>query len=191
MVVMITRARVSGCFGSLTVAGVVLLGAAITAGLLAGGVIGLAGALLDPVTRLLLAGLAAVTVLLGAARRRLPWQLDRETDRRWLAHEDWRTAAYNGFALGLGFTTRIGYWLFYLLPLAAFAIGDPRLSALGWAAYAASRVGGSLLVWRAGLQIAGRGLITPLRAVTDAAAFVALGGLLIITLVIPLRDQLP
>jgi hypothetical protein len=188
--VMITRARVSGCFGSLTVAAVVLLGAAVAAGVLAGGVAGLAGALFDPVTRLVLAGLAAVTVLIGATVRRLPWQLDRETNRRWLQYEDWRTAAYNGFALGLGFTTRIGYWLFYLVPLAAFAVGDPRLSALGWAVYAASRVGGSLLLWRAGLQVAGRNLIPPLRTATDAAAFVALGCLLIITLVTPLRDQL-
>jgi hypothetical protein len=176
--VMVTRARVSGCFESSVVAGAVLLGSAVAASLVVGGALGLAGAVLDPVTRWAFAGLAALSVLCGAWSRAFPWQLNRETDRRWLEYENWRTAAFNGFALGLGFTTRIGFWLFYLVPLSAFLVASPAVSALGYAAFAVSRIGGSLLLWIVGAQVAGRGWLPRLQAITDAATFVALGYLI-------------
>ncbi|MEV4617407.1 hypothetical protein AB0J74_01665 [Asanoa sp. NPDC049573] len=177
---MITRARVSGCFDSSFVAGLVLLAFALAGALLSGALLGLAGAAFDPVTRAVLTGLAALAVLLGALTRPVPWQLDRETDRRWLDYHDWRTAALNGFALGLGFTTRIGYWLFYFVLLAAFAIADPVLAAAGTAAYALSRVGGSLLLAATGIEVAGRGWIPRLRTATDAVLFAALGHLAVV-----------
>jgi hypothetical protein len=178
VIVMITRARVSGCFDSSAVAGAVLLGSAVIAGLLTGGVLGLAGAALDPVTRWVLAGLAAVAVLCGASAQVFPWQLNRETHRRWLEYEDWRTAATNGFALGLGFTTRIGFWLFYLVLLSAFVVADPMVSAVGYAVFAVSRVGGSILLWIVGFQVAGRGWLPRLQALADAVTFVVLGYLI-------------
>jgi hypothetical protein len=187
---MITRARVSGCFDSSAMASIVLLGSAVVGGLLTGSALGLLGAAFGPATRLALVGLAAVALLGGALSQVPPWQLNRETNRRWLEYENWRTAALNGFALGLGFTTRLGFWLFYVVLLSAFAVADPVVSALGYAAFAVSRVGGSLLLWIIGAHVAGRGWLPRLQAITDAATFVALG-YLITTLVASVQDHLP
>jgi hypothetical protein len=165
VIIMITRARVSGCFGSSAVAGALLVSSALGSAALTGAVLGLLGAVLEPATRALLAVAAAGAVAVGVILRPVPWQLDRETDTAWLTYEDWRTAAYNGFALGLGFTTRIGFWLFYLVPLTAFVVADPAVAALGYAAFAVSRIGRA-------------------RAIADPLAVAALGALLLI--VIPL-----
>lgn len=175
MIIMITRARVSGCFGSPVVAGVVLVLSAIAGAALTGALIGLLGAALRPETRALLAVAATSAVLVGAVIRAVPWQLDRETDTRWLGYQDWRTAAYNGLALGLGFTTRIGFWLFYLVPLTAFVVADPVLGALGYAAFAVSRVGLSALFAATDVWISGG--ITRARLIADPVAVVALGAL--------------
>jgi hypothetical protein len=178
VIVMVTRARVSGRFGSPAAAGLLLLASAIAAALLAGGMIGLLGAVIDPATRAMSAAPAAAALLFSAATRRYPWQLNRETHRRWLDYGDWRTAALNGLALGLGFTTRIGFWLFYTALLSAYVVADPLYAALGYAVYAASRVGGSLLLWIAGLRVAGRGWLPRLQTMTDAITFTALGYLM-------------
>ncbi|WP_214316805.1 hypothetical protein [Nonomuraea sediminis] len=172
---MITRARVSGCFRSPVVAGAILLLSALGGAALTGAALGLLGAVLEPGTRALLALAAAAAMTAGVILRAVPWQLDRETDTRWLAYQDWRTAAYNGLALGLGFTTRIGFWLFYLVPLAAFAGADPLLGALGYAAFALSRVGVSALL--AAADVALQGGIDRARAATDVLAALALGAL--------------
>ncbi|MEV4088231.1 hypothetical protein AB0J43_49030, partial [Nonomuraea fuscirosea] len=60
MIIMITRARVSGCFGSSVVAGAVLVLSAMTGAALSGAFAGLLGAAVEPSLRALLA-LAAVT----------------------------------------------------------------------------------------------------------------------------------
>lgn len=175
MIIMITRARVSGCFGSPVVAGAVLVLSAVASAALAGALAGLAGAVLDPPLRALLALAAVTTVLVGAAFRPVPWQLDRETDTRWLDHHDWRTAAYNGIALGLGFTTRIGFWLWYVVPLSAFVVADPMLAAAGYGVFALARVGLSVLLTSADVYIGGG--IARARLVADPLAFAALGAL--------------
>jgi hypothetical protein len=178
VIVMVTRARVPGRFGSRATAGLLLLTSAVAAALLAGNMIGLLGAAIDPMTRAMSAALAAAALLWSAATRRHPWQLNRETNQRWLTYGDWRTAALNGLALGLGFTTRIGFWLFYVVLLSAFVVADPLYAALGYAAYAASRVGGSLMLWITGLRVAGRGWLPRLRTMTDVITFAALGYLM-------------
>lgn len=175
MIIMITRARVSGCFGSSLVAGAVLVSSAIGSAVLAGAAFGLLGAALEPASRALLAGAAVAVIAVGAILRPVPWQLDRETDTAWLTYQDWRTAAYNGFALGLGFTTRIGFWLFYLVPLTAFVVADPLLAALGYAAFALSRVGMSALL--AALDVWIPGGIERARFIADPLAVIALGAL--------------
>ncbi|WP_214416057.1 hypothetical protein [Sphaerisporangium fuscum] len=172
---MITRARVSGCFGSSAVAAAVLLFSAAGAAALTGAVLGLLGSALEPGMRALLALAAVSAVAVGAAVRPVPWQLDRETDTRWLGYNDWRTAAYNGFALGLGFTTRIGFWLFYLVPLTAFAVADPLLGALGYVVFAVSRVGLSALLTSMDVYVTGG--ITRARMFADPLAVAALGAL--------------
>lgn len=176
MIMMITRARVSGCFGSSVVAGAVLLLSALTGAALTGAVLGLLGAALEPALRALLAVVAALTVAVGVVVRPVPWQLDRETNTAWLLYQDWRTAAYNGFALGLGFTTRIGFWLFYLVPLSAFVMGNPLHGAIGYAVFAMSRVGISALFAATNIWISGG--ITRARAVADPVAVIVLGALI-------------
>jgi hypothetical protein len=182
VIIMITRARVSGCFGSTAVAGAVLVSSAIGSAALTGAVLGLFGAAIEPASRALLAVATVAAVAVGGVLRPVPWQLDRETDTGWLTYQDWRTAAYNGFALGLGFTTRIGFWLFYFVPLAAFVVADPLVAALGYAAFAVSRVGMSTLL--AALDVWIGGGIERARAIADPLAAAALGALLII--VVPL-----
>jgi hypothetical protein len=172
VIIMITRARVSGCFGSSVVAGAVLVLSAMTGAALSGAFAGLLGAAVEPSLRALLA-LAAVTVsVAGAAFKAVPWQLDRETDTRWLGYNDWRTAAYNGFALGLGFTTRIGFWLWYVVPLAAFVTADPLLGAAGYVVFALTRVGLSALLTSMDVYISGG--IARARMITDPLAVAAL-----------------
>lgn len=175
MIIMITRARVSGCLGSSVVAGAVLVLSAMGAAALTGAFTGLLGAALEPPTRALLAMAAVSAVIVGAAFRPVPWQLDRETDTRWLRYNDWRTAAYNGFALGLGFTTRIGFWLWYVVPLAAFVAADPMLGAAGHTVFALTRVGLSALLTSADVYVTGG--IARARMVTDPLALAALGAL--------------
>jgi hypothetical protein len=175
VIIMITRARVSGCFGSSVVAGAVLILSAAAGAALTGAFTGLLGAAVEPSLRVLLAGGAITAVVAGAAFRPVPWQLDRETDTRWLEHNDWRTAAYNGFALGLGFTTRIGFWLWYLVPLTAFVAADPLLGAVGHTVFALTRVGLSTLLTSMDVYITSG--ISRARMVTDPLALAALGAL--------------
>ena len=175
MIIMITRARVSGCFGSSVVAGAVLILSAMAGAALTGAFVGLLGAAVEPSMRALLAVAAVSTVIVGAAIRPVPWQLDRETNTRWLTYNDWRTAAYNGLALGVGFTTRIGFWLWYLVPLTAFVTADPVLGAVGFTVFALTRVGLSALLTSADIYISD-GIIRA-RMIADPLALAALGAL--------------
>lgn len=182
MIIMITRARVSGCLHSRLVAAAVLLASAVTGAAVLGGLVGLAGRALDPATRAGLGVLAIAAVLAGMLLRSEPWQLDRETNQGWLRYLDWRTAAYNGVALGLAVTTRIGFWLFYAVVLAAFVLADPVTGAAGLAIFAVTRVGASLVLSASGVQVAGRGWIAPLRAGTNLLTSAVLGYLAVVVL---------
>jgi hypothetical protein len=108
-------------------------------------VLGSFGLLLDHLSRAVLFIGALLATLIGLWLKGKPWQLDRETAMRWLSYRDWRTAALNGGMLGLGFTTRIGFWLFYLVPILAMAVHSVLLSALIYGAYGVSRIGLSLV----------------------------------------------
>ena len=116
------------------------------AGALAGGVLGLAGGTLPAELRVAAASLlAACAVFVGAAELlgrgvRLP-QFDRETPQRWMHKGAINWAVRNGSSLGVGATSRIGFWLWYAVPLGAFLSGNPGLGALVYGAYAAVRGG--------------------------------------------------
>ncbi len=71
---------------------------------------------------------------------RLP-QINRETEQSLLGHGPLEWAALNGVLLGLGFTSRIGYWIWYLLPITCFILGAPVTGAIVWASYALTRLG--------------------------------------------------
>jgi len=79
---------------------------------------------------------------------RLP-QLNRETGQRLLEQGQIRWAAINGFLLGTGLSSRIGYWLFYAVLVGCFVLASPSVAAGIGAEYGIVRLGiaGSLGVW--------------------------------------------
>jgi hypothetical protein len=58
---------------------------------------------------------------------------------RWLRDARGRRSLKNGMVLGLGFTTRIGFWLWYVVPVTALASGDARVGASVWGLYGFAR----------------------------------------------------
>lgn len=119
------------------------------AGMLSGAVLGAVGADFSTDQRSAVAFAAAVTAI-GIASAQLsdhrfgPLQRDRETPRVWLYHRPVHWALLNGFALGLGITSRLGFWLWYAVPVAAFCTGDASLGAILYGSYALARASG---VW--------------------------------------------
>jgi hypothetical protein len=57
-----------------------------------------------------------------------------------------RWATQNGLALGFGATSRIGFWLWYAIPLGAFLVGDPRLGAVVYGTYGLIRGLGAVFI---------------------------------------------
>lgn len=55
-----------------------------------------------------------------------------------------RANGKNGLALAIGATNRIGFWLWYAVPLGALLTGKPLLGALVYGAYGVTR-GGAVL----------------------------------------------
>lgn len=85
----------------------------------------------------LAAGGVAVAELAG---HRVPLvQVDRETPYSWLEAGPIRWAIRNGANLGFGGLTRLGFWLWFVIPVGAFLSGRPMIGALGWGAYALVR----------------------------------------------------
>jgi hypothetical protein len=95
----------------------------------AGAALGAIGGLADERARL---GVATLLGLVGLAVglteltrfRFKPLQVERETDQRWMDHGALRGAAMNGTALGVGFTSRIDFWLFWAIPAGAVLSGS-------------------------------------------------------------------
>lgn len=124
----------------------VFVAAGVSAGAACGGALGwLGGMLLPASSRIGLAvigGLGAATVsvaVIAGGRVRLP-QWERETPQRWTRGGALRSAALNGAAMGSGFTTRIGFWLWYVVPVGAVLSGSPIVGAALYAVYAATRI---------------------------------------------------
>jgi hypothetical protein len=118
--------------------------AATAAGVLAGIAAGILGRTLSPDLRTAAATLAALLAVPLAAveltgRRVRVLQFDRETPQRWLHHGPIRWATLNGAALGTGAGSRLGFWLWYAIPVAGVLSADPVLGALMWGSYALAR----------------------------------------------------
>lgn len=145
MVIMITRARVFGR-RDVRITGTIFLFVAVAAAIISGALLGAAGAFVEQPSRLILGALALAAISAAASIRRRPWQLDRETNERWLLYEDWRTAVYNAAVLGVGFASRIGFWLFLLIPVGAFLTGEVLAGATIYGSYGASRIIASFVV---------------------------------------------
>lgn len=126
------------------VRGVIFTASALVSSLAAGATLGLAGSLLAGQTRSTLVFVLAPLGLLLAAVDMLAsglpvLQVDRETRRSPASTGTARAAWGNGIALGLGATSRIGFWLWYVVPVAAFLSGDPLVGALLFGAYGLTR----------------------------------------------------
>ena len=75
-----------------------------------------------------------------------PPQFDCETPQRWVHQGPLRWATRNGLTLGFGATSRIGFWLWYVIPLGAFLVGDPRLGAAIYGTYGLIRALGAVFI---------------------------------------------
>lgn len=153
--------------------------AALVSGGATGALLGFAGGLCPPSVRSALASLAALVAIACGCLELLrphfrPPQCDRETPQRWLHAGPLRWALRNGLALGNGMTSRIGFWLWYVVPAAALLAGQPLFGALLYGIYGFARGG---LVW---LLILGLGQTNRLHLLdlTPAARRLAAGQLL-------------
>lgn len=111
---------------------------------------GLAGNLV-PLTVRVAVGTLLSLVLTAApllSPGRLP-QVNRETEQSLLSIGPIKWALANGFLLGLGFTSRIGHWIWYLIPLGCFVVGSPGHGAAIWGTYGAARLGiAAAVAWK-------------------------------------------
>jgi hypothetical protein len=125
--------------------------ASAVAGLVAGAALGLVGSFLPLEVRLGVGSiLAIVAIAVGGlelfGRRIQPLQIDCETPQRWVNKGPWRWAARNGLTLGFGATTRIGFWLWYVIPLGAFLVGEPVAGAIIYGTYGLVRALGAVAI---------------------------------------------
>ena len=134
---------------------IVYTAAATAAAAAAGWGLGLVGSQVPFRARLAAAALLALTAVvvgvLDLARIGVSVvQCDRETAQAWLTAGPLRWAARNGAALGVGVTSRIGFWLWYAIPASALLLGDPLHGALLYGVYGfvrAAAVWPMLLGW--------------------------------------------
>lgn len=119
------------------------------AGTAAGALVGFAGGLVPFELRVAIASVLALAAMilggieLGGRRIGIP-QRDRETPQRWLQKGAFRWAARNGVVLGIGASTRLGFWLWYAIPAGAFLFASPDLGAAIYGTYGLVR---GMAVW--------------------------------------------
>lgn len=114
---------------------------AAISGALAGAAVGLIALLLPDPVRVSIGVFAACTVVAGA----LGWvtvlpEFDRETEQSLLGLGPLRWAVVNGALLGIGFTSRVGFWILYLVPAGILATGSPVAGAAIWGSYGFTRL---------------------------------------------------
>ena len=119
--------------------------ASAVAGLVAGTVLGTVGSLLSLDIRLAVAAIAVGSLELWG-RRPQPLQFDCETPQRWVNTGPLRWAIRNGLTLGFGATSRLGFWLWYVIPLGAFLIGNPGAGAAIYGTYSLVRALGAPVI---------------------------------------------
>lgn len=132
--------------------------AALGIGLAAGGALGWAGSHLAFEARALIGAVLAVIAigigLVELSGRRVPLvQLDRETPAEWIERGPTQWALRNGLAIGFGGGTRLGFWLWYVVPLGAFLSGSVVVGAVGYGCYSLIRtlsVGGMMWLFERG-----------------------------------------
>jgi hypothetical protein len=123
------------------------VGGGVVAGLLVGAALGVVGGLVPVHARAeAMALLALVAIVVGSieltGRRVAIPQLDRETPFHWYERGAVGWALCNGAAIGFGGGTRLGFWLWFAIPVGAFVAGSPLLGALGYGLYSFTRTAG-------------------------------------------------
>jgi hypothetical protein len=121
------------------------------AGLVAGATLGIVGGLLPLDIRLAVGSILAIAAIAVGGlelfgHRMQPLQFDRETPQRWVNMGALQWATRNGLTLGLGATSRIGFWLWYVIPVGAFLIGDPVASGIIYGTYGLVRALGAVVI---------------------------------------------
>lgn len=121
--------------------------AATATATLAGAALGALGAMLSLESRAGLATLLAfgavplaLAQLAGASVG--PIQCDRLTPKRWARQRALGWALRNGASLGLGAFTKLGFWLWYAVPLASFLAARPLTGAFIYGSYGVVRGAG-------------------------------------------------
>jgi hypothetical protein len=110
------------------------------AGLATGATLGAVGGFLPLKVRLAIGTLVAVAAIVVGAfglfgyRVPLP-QLNCETPQLWVNKGPLPWAMQNGLALGFGATSRIGFSLWYVVPMGTLLLGSPTLGAAAYGAY--------------------------------------------------------
>lgn len=113
-------------------------------GLLAGAILAAVGGLLPPDLRIAAVSLLALIAIgLGSfeltGRRTTLLQCDRETSLAWVREGPYQWAVKTGAAIGFGATTRIGFPLWYAIPLGSLLYGQPVLGAAIYGTYSIVR----------------------------------------------------
>jgi len=121
------------------------------AGLVAGAALGAVGGLLALDLRLAVGSILAVAAIAVGSleflgRHVMLPQFDCETPQRWIHKGPLRWATRNGLVLGVGATSRIGFWLWYAIPLGAFLVGSPAFGAVIYGAYGLIRALGAVFI---------------------------------------------
>lgn len=68
-----------------------------------------------------------------------PLQCDKETPQRWMNNGPFSWAIANGLVLGCGARSRLGFWIWYVVPVGAFLCGNAALGALAYGLYSLVR----------------------------------------------------
>jgi uncharacterized membrane protein len=58
----------------------------------------------------------------------------------------------NGAAIGFGATSRLGFWLWYAIPIGSFLLASPIAAAGIWMAYGIARTASAGLIWAVSLR---------------------------------------
>jgi hypothetical protein len=79
-----------------------------------------------------------------------PLQCDGETPKDWVQRGPVTWPVLNGAALGVGATSRIGFWLWYAIPAGCFLLANPLVGAAIWATYGFVRTACVSVIWLIG-----------------------------------------
>lgn len=82
-------------------------------------------------------------------------QIDRETAQRWMHRGALSWALLNGSALGVGAASRLGFPLWYVVPVTALLGGSPILGAAVYGAYGFVRAGATFALLLGGRWVDG------------------------------------